>query len=221
MTPTDTQKKTWQGIITFLVMSVVFVLLAYGLKTAFPDFWKKDTIQNAADLLKPYGYYGILILGIVTPLLFLPRWPITFLAGFMYGIVEGALLANTASLLGAILQYYFARSTLGTPVESLIAKSKWTAILRRNENLFIGLFLLRATPISSFVLTNLIAGGLRISLRIYAAASFLGMLPSSFLYAAWGKTLKQPDPTLYLTVTALTLIPLAILALTHKKMAKM
>ena len=202
-------------------MSLIFVCLAWGLKTAFPDFWKKDAIQNIADLLKPYGYYGILALGLVTPfLLIVPRWPIAFIAGFMYGIVEGALLANTVSLFGAILHYTFARSTLGAPVETLIAKSKWNAILRRDENLFTGLLLLRAIPVSSFVLTNLIAGGLRIPLRIYAAASFLGMLPSSFLYATWGKTLKDPGPTLYLTALALTLLPLALLALAHRRLKR-
>jgi uncharacterized membrane protein YdjX (TVP38/TMEM64 family) len=57
---------------------------------------------------------------------------------------------------------------------------------------FPAVFLLRAFPLSNFVLTNLLAGALHLRTDVYVLSSFLGMIPSSVMYSAWGKFAKKP-----------------------------
>jgi uncharacterized membrane protein YdjX (TVP38/TMEM64 family) len=75
------------------------------------------------------------------------------------------------------------------------------------EKQFMVIFVLRAFPLSSFVATNVLAGALKMSRSRYVLASFLGMIPSSVMYAAWGKLMKKPDPHFY----ALAIVCLAVI----------
>ncbi len=164
-----------------------------------------ERIEALSQQLGAWGPALILALGAFTPLIFLPRWPLAVVSGMLYGVWIGTLLANVASLLGAALHYALARSLLG-PLGARLLRRRRTAepVVIPRDHAFLALFFLRAFPLSNFVATNLLAGSLRIPSRTYLVASFLGMIPSSLMYAAWGKLVKQPSAGFY-TVAALSL----------------
>jgi uncharacterized membrane protein YdjX (TVP38/TMEM64 family) len=208
----------WRG--TWKSLRGVFAFVAIASAGAFAShcapvgrYLTIDSMTEVAGNLGAYGPLLIAVLGLVTPLLFLPRWPLAFVSGLLYGIAWGTLLSTVASTLGAWLHYSLSRTFLAPSSDRLRAKYGLQKLTVPPERQFAFIFLLRAFPLSSFVATNLMAGALSMRPRRYIAASFLGMIPSSVMYAAWGKLLKKPDGSFYaVAVLVLCLMIAGILA---------
>lgn len=203
-----------------LKLSAFLAVAAAGLVvshyTHLGQYFEKDKLTEVAAHLGAWGYLVIVALGIVTPLAFLPRWPLAFLGGMLYGIMIGTLLATFASTLGAWLNFVLSRGLLAPMTERVKAKYKLERLHVPHEKEFIFIFLLRAFPLSNFVLTNLIAGALRMRLGRYIVASFLGMIPSSLMYAAAGKLMTKPSPKFYAAAAAIVVVFLAGAVLAQK-----
>ncbi len=175
--------------------------------THIGEYFSASSMQELADRMGPQGVALIVGLGVVTPLMFLPRWPIAFLAGLLYGIGWGTLLATAASTVGAWLHFMLSRTLLAPASERIKKRMGWEHLQIPRDKQFMTLFMLRAFPLSSFVATNVLAGALKLSRGRFIAATFFGMLPSSWMYAAWGKLMKKPDPQFYgLAAISLVLI---------------
>jgi len=174
----------------FAVVSLL--LLAASLLLPVREWWRVERLVELGRQLGWWGPVGVIVLGMATPLLLLPRWPIAVMCGLLYGVVPGAALSNMASTLGALVHYGLARSMLAPWCRSLLERrrSRWMEIPPHHA--FAALLLLRAFPLSNFVATNILAGTLRVPVSTYLAASFLGMIPSSVMYAAWGHAIRRP-----------------------------
>ena len=159
----------------------------------------------------------LIVAGIVTPLLFIPRWPIAFVSGLLYGVVWGTLLATFGSALGALAHYYMSRKLVAPMSDRLRKRMPFIPARIAKDKQFLALFLLRAFPLSSFVATNIMAGALRLHSTRYFFASFLGMIPSSLMYASWGKLMKKPSPEFYL-VAVLSVALIVVGAVYGKRM---
>ena len=194
-------------LLTFALLSVAFI--AIGTYPPLRAHLRPEQLDRTVEGLGWMGPALLVLLGVFSPLLMLPRWPIAMVSGLVYGVFWGTCLANTASLAGAWLQYLLARSTLAHLAERLLARNRWRHLLQSRKHVFLFLFLFRAFPLSNFVATNLLCGTVRIPLGTYLAASALGMIPSTLLYAAWGKlTLKPSGGFVFLALAALTFIVL-------------
>lgn len=189
----------------FLLIALAGVAVSHF--THLGDYVSAGSMAELAERMGPHGVSIIVLAGVLTPLMFLPRWPIAFLAGLLYGVVWGTLLATVASAGGAWLHFMLSRTLLAPASERMRRRLKLEHLNIPRDKQFITLFLLRAFPLSSFVATNVLAGALKLSRSRFILASFLGMLPSSLMYAAWGKVMKQPEPHFYgLAVLAVILI---------------
>lgn len=184
----------------FVVLSLI--LVGVSLLTPVRAWADIDRISAWTGSLGTRGPVAILLLGLFTPLFFIPRWPIAFASGLLYGTLWGTVLANVASCLGAVLHYAMSRSLLAPWCRRLLEKRRSGLLDIPRERAFLALFLLRAFPLSNFVATNILAGTLRIPFRTYLGATFLGMIPSSLMYAAWGKLMKKPSPEFYAIAVA-------------------
>ena len=178
-------------LLFFALFSVAFV--AIGTYPPLRAHLRPEELDKTIESLGWFGPVLLMILGALSPLLMLPRWPLAVVSGLAYGVFWGSCLANTASLVGAWLQYLLASSTLAHFATRLLAGNRWRHLLERQKDVFLFLFLFRAFPLSNFVVTNLLCGTLRIPARTYLAASALGMIPSTILYAAWGKLAMRPS----------------------------
>lgn len=211
-TPTDIGpadvRAEWRRAGARLLVFVIFALALCLLSLLEPvrKALSMDSIEYVALHLGAWGPAVILAAGLVLPLLFLPRWPICFVCGLLYGVTWGTLLSNIASLVGAVAQFYLARSLLASMARKLVAKSRLAGLAPAPHKTFAALFILRAFPLSSFVLTNLLAGALKVRTDVYIVASFVGMLPSSLMYAAWGKFAKKPTPHFLALILAVLVI---------------
>jgi uncharacterized membrane protein YdjX (TVP38/TMEM64 family) len=205
--PRAVEKPVWRRLLPFLLLSLL--LAGVGALPVVRQQLKPDEIQRLAHALGAWTPLAIVAFALVSPLAMLPRAPIAVLCGLLYGVGWGSLLANTASLLGAWLQFRLARRALGRVGREHATAARWRQALADPQRAFLALFLLRAFPLSNFTATNLLAGALGLRGRVYLPATFLGMIPSTLFYACCGKLMRRPSAEFYLLLGAIFLAILA------------
>lgn len=142
----------------------------------------------------------------------------TLTGGFLFGTVFGGLLTVVGATIGATLLFLAARTALGD-----MLRAKAGPKLRKleegfGENAFSYMLVLRLVPLFPFFLVNLAPAFLGVPLRTYVVATFLGILPGTFVYASLGNGLGAifeagRDPDLGLIFQPQVIGPILALAL--------
>jgi uncharacterized membrane protein YdjX (TVP38/TMEM64 family) len=114
---------------------------------------------------------------------------LTLAGGFAFGSVPATLYVNIGATTGATLAFLAARYVLKDWVEDRFGK--WLEPLQQGfaKNAFSYLLTLRLIPLFPFFVVNLVSGLTRVSLGTYVAATALGIIPGSFVYAYAGRQL--------------------------------
>ena len=106
--------------------------------------------------------------------------------GFLFGPIAGGALAVTGATGGSTVVFLVCRTAFGDFLR------RWESpLLLRIErgfeaSAFSYLLTLRLIPAFPLLLVNVASGLMNIPVRTYLLASFLGMIPSSFVYAGIG-----------------------------------
>lgn len=147
----------------------------------------------------------------------------TLTGGFLFGTLYGGGLAVVAATTGATILFVAARSALA----DLLRAKAGSAVARMEEgfreNAFNYLLVLRLVPIFPFFLVNLAPAFLGVSLSTFVAATLIGIVPGTFVFASLGNGLgavfdagRNPDLGLIfepqvigpiLALAALALVP--------------
>ncbi|THJ22076.1 MAG: TVP38/TMEM64 family protein [Nitrospira sp. CG24E] len=114
---------------------------------------------------------------------------LTLAGGFLFGSVFGTLLVNLGATSGATLAFLAARYMLRDWVEQKFGR--WLESLQQGfaKNAFSYLITLRLIPLFPFFAVNLVSGLTRMNVGSYVAATALGIIPGSFVYAYAGRQL--------------------------------
>lgn len=114
---------------------------------------------------------------------------LTLAGGFLFGGLFGTLFVNVGATTGATLAFLAARYLLRDAVEQKFGK--WLGPLQEGfaKNAFSYLMTLRLIPLFPFFVVNLVSGLTRVNVGIYVAATALGIIPGSFVYAYAGQQL--------------------------------
>ncbi len=204
----------------FIFCLLVIAGILVSTLTPLRDMLTVNDIEVFAERIGLWGPLLLCIYGLFGPLLFLPRWPVCFLGGMLYGIVTGSLIANMATTSGAFLHYLSARWLVAPSSGRALKKLKINSEKLTPSKSFWLIFLLRAFPLSNSAATNVLAGALRMKKSLYVTASFIGMIPSTLMYAAWGKLLKKPEPQFYYLAAGLLVMLSAGTLLVRKRLFK-
>jgi uncharacterized membrane protein YdjX (TVP38/TMEM64 family) len=150
-----------------------------------------DWARVLVDRVRGAGAGGIAAFAavyLVAPLLLLPASVLTLGAGFLYGPLWGTVFASPVSVGAASLAFLLGRTLARRAVERRIeGDARFAAIDRAVGELgFKIVFLLRLSPVVPFNLLNYALGLTRVRFATYLVASFLGMLPGTFLYVSLG-----------------------------------
>jgi uncharacterized membrane protein YdjX (TVP38/TMEM64 family) len=111
---------------------------------------------------------------------------LTITAGFLFGQALATLLVVSGATVGAVAVFLAARTAIG---DSLRRRAgPWLARMQAgfDANAFHYLLVLRLVPLFPFAMVNLAAAALGMKLRDYALATFIGIIPGSFVYTAVG-----------------------------------
>jgi uncharacterized membrane protein YdjX (TVP38/TMEM64 family) len=114
---------------------------------------------------------------------------LTLAGGFLFGSVLGTLYVNVGATTGATLAFLAARYVLRDWVEQKFGK--WLGPVQEGftNHAFGYLMTLRLIPLFPFFVVNLVSGLTRMNVGTYVAATALGIIPGSFVYAYAGRQL--------------------------------
>ena len=114
---------------------------------------------------------------------------LTLAGGFLFGSVLGTVYVNLGATTGATLAFLAARYLLHDWVEQKFGHRLASFQQGFAQNGFSYLMTLRLIPLFPFFLVNLLSGLTRVNLGTYVAATALGIIPGSFVYAFAGRQL--------------------------------
>jgi uncharacterized membrane protein YdjX (TVP38/TMEM64 family) len=116
-------------------------------------------------------------------------WILTVAGGFLFGSIFATVFVNLGATAGATFAFLAARYLLRETVEQKFGK--WLGPFQEGfaKNAFSYLMTLRLIPLFPFFIVNLVSGLTRVTVGTYVAATALGIIPGSFVYAYAGRQL--------------------------------
>jgi uncharacterized membrane protein YdjX (TVP38/TMEM64 family) len=149
----------------------------------------------------------------------------TLAGGFLFGSLLGMLYVNVGATSGATIAFLASRYLLRDWVEQKFGAKLGSIQEGFARNAFSYLMTLRLIPLFPFFLVNLLSGLTRVEVQTYVAATALGIVPGSFVYAYAGRQLGTLNslkdivsPNVLLAFTLLGL--LALTPIIYKKLTK-
>ena len=146
---------------------------------------------------------------------------LTLVGGFIFGAGLGTLIVVFSAAIGASILFMIARYALSDYFHDKIG-----AVIKKmetgfKENAFSYLMVLRLIPLFPFWLVNLVPALLGVPLKTFFVATFIGIIPGSFVYSIVGSGInelielgEQPNlGTIFEPKILAALIGLAILSL--------
>jgi uncharacterized membrane protein YdjX (TVP38/TMEM64 family) len=179
--------------------------------------WLQDFVAQGgigAVLAFILAYAGLVTLSVPVAAL------LSITSGFLFGPWLGTICAVIGATLGATAVFLAVRTGSAGLVERAGQRVRRLEAGFREDALSY-LLVLRLVPIFPFWLVNLAAGAVGLRLSVYVLATFVGMIPTSLVYASLGNGLgdllaqgHHPDlAILYQPSVLLPIIGLAMLVL--------
>ncbi len=115
----------------------------------------------------------------------------TVTSGFFFGSVMATLLVVVGATTGATAIFLIAKTALGDPLRARAGPALLKMEDGFRENAFNYLLILRLIPLFPFFLVNLVPAFLGVRLRDYVLATFIGIIPGTFVFAQVGTGLDS------------------------------
>jgi uncharacterized membrane protein YdjX (TVP38/TMEM64 family) len=177
--------KTASGRVAELIVIIIALFLAMRFLPV------QQWLRSFNDWVRQMGVAGIFIfIGVyaIATVLLAPGAILTIGAGFAFGLWKGFLAVSAGATLGASLAFLVARFIARDKVEAIAKRNEKfrkidNAISKQGAKL---VFLLRLSPVIPFNLSNYFYGLTGVKFWPYVLASWLGMMPGTFLYVYIG-----------------------------------
>ena len=221
---------TWAVILRFgpllLIVAALIAAFALGLPHQLSlhqlhrHHDELEALRRVHPILTVLGYIGVYTAAIAVNLPV--AMVLTLTGGFLFGPWIGGFAAATGCTLGGAIVFLVCRTAMG----DVLRRRAGASIARFEEGVrqdaFAYIMVLRLLPIMPLWLVNIGLGFVEIPLRTFMAATFLGILPVSLVYAGLGSGLGRmfaqgirPDihvlfrPEVILALAGLALLSLA------------
>ena len=149
-------------------------------------------IHGFIDQNKPAAIAGYIGLYVTVAALSIPgSLFLTLAGGMLFGAVVGGLSAALGATIGAICIFLIAKSAFG---EHLVRRAGPRAAKLASgfrADAFNYLLFLRLVPLFPFWLVNLVPAFAGVRLKTFAAATAIGILPATFVFAFLGASLEN------------------------------
>ena len=186
----------------------LLVLAGLGALLVFSGVYKELNLENLAHRHQTLALWAaqhpwLAALGLMTAIALiistgLPGGVVLVVAGgIILGAVKGALLAATGDTMGALVLYFAAkRFFMGGSAKPPALVQRIRAGFEQAPASFA--FFIRLVPVFPYGATSVALAWLGCPLRLFVLTSWVGVLPSSFIYAAigagFGDALDRQEP---------------------------
>ncbi len=138
----------------------------------------------ASPLIYALGYAAVVALALPATI------PLTLVGGVLFGPWLGGLLAGVACTLGGSILFLVCRTAAGDVLRRYAGPRIAQIEQEVRRDAFFYILTIRLIPVMPFGIATIALGFLEIPLATFAAATFLGILPLSLIYANIGAGLR-------------------------------
>ena len=221
--PADARRPAWRRLVPLAIVATLVI-------AAYATGWHRElslenlvhhraTLDGFIAAHKPVAVLAYIGLYITVAALSIPAgaW-LTITGGFLFGALVGALSAIVGATLGATALFLIAQSAVGEHIARRAGPLVGRFAAGFRADAFNYLLVLRLVPIFPFWLVNLVPALVGVRLQTFVLATFLGIIPGTFVYASLGNGLgslvEEPDLAIVFRPSVLVpIIGLAVLAL--------
>lgn len=166
-----------------LISVILMVIISYYIFKIF-------TPEKIRNIIQGYGknasFIYILLFSIL-PIFFFPVPILAIVAGISFGLFEGVLYTMIGAMINSSIMFVMAKKFAKDKVVELFKtkiSEKWynKMIAIEKNNGFLIIFLLRLLPIAPYNVINYLSGLTEISFLRYSLATFLGIIPGTFVF---------------------------------------
>lgn len=180
--------------IRFILLIVTLATFAVVAFIAHLGGWMTvDGVRQVVDHGGPLSPLVYLVVASVLVVIWFPRGLLSMVAGALFGIGLGSVLALLMGTIGAVGGYVLGLK-LGHPFVAQRSSGRGERVLafiRRRG--FWAVLATRVCPLVPSELISVTSGSTNIPLSHFIGASLLGMAPTATLYAAFGASLLDPE----------------------------
>ena len=170
------------------LLALALLAVSRGLDLGFLlDPESLEAWLRAQGALGPLFFMGLMALAVVVSPI--PSIPLDIAAGLAFGPWLGTLYAASGALVGSVLSFGIARFLGRELIERFLSGHINFCSQCSDKLLTKAIFISRLIPGVSFDVVSYGAGLTKISLRKFSVATFVGMLPLTFLYVSSGAIL--------------------------------
>ncbi|WOK95978.1 hypothetical protein Cni_G04685 [Canna indica] len=176
------------SLLILLLAAIIIAFVTLPIEKILKDFlvWIEQNVGPWGPLVLAFAYVPLTILAV-------PASILTLGGGYLFGLPLGFLADSFGATIGATAAFLLGR-TIGRPyvISKLSDYDKFQAVaIAIQRSGFKIVLLLRLTPLLPFNMLNYILSVTPIGVGEYMLASWLGMMPITFLLVYVGTTLKD------------------------------
>ena len=181
---------------------VIFLAGIYFLLSNFEisQLTNYDLIRENSELILKYKENNIFFLSIIfftiitlLNVMMCPMFLPALVVGFIFGKWFGTLILVSGNTIGGVLLYLLAKTFFSELVEKKLAHriSKFINFFKKNEFWYFMCFRLIGGGGTPYPIQNVLPVIFNISAKNYIIATFLGIIPSSFVVVALGSGIEN------------------------------
>lgn len=194
------QRQLRKDILRVALVALFFLAVAVVLRndavraTLFDIEHLRETLHPDRSMLDRLIAYAVFLVvgGMLCGIGFSRMW-LSAIAGALFGALIGTPVALVASIVGAALSHFLGRSMLRSMVRARFSEKfeKWNERLQRKP--FKWVLYARLIPLSNMLVTSLLFGACKVPMGPYLAASAIGFLPLTIVFALFGSSAAKAD----------------------------
>lgn len=194
MTKASEAAETRRGLVKRLLPLGIIVAAMLGAWLAGLDSYLLETLSRHHEALTQFVDRNAVLAALVFMALYAVATALsvpgglilTIAGGFLFGSLIATLYVVASATIGATAVFLAARTALG---DSLRRRAgPWLQRMEAGfqKNAFNYLLVLRLIPLFPFFVVNLVPAFLGVPLRTYVVATFIGIIPGTYVYALAG-----------------------------------
>jgi len=191
---------------------IVLIMLAIVTFTFLFFHFGFDAVQDyilSLGILAPVAFMALMAIAIIiSPI---PSIPLDIWAGSVWGGFWGGLYSTIGALAGAIIAFQLSRRFGRAVAERYLGKIMELCNDCYSKSLPWFIFLTRLLPIFQFDIISYASGLTRVRLWKFALATFLGMIPVTFLLSYYGESIVLGSVWVSIGFTVLIIIAMYIM----------
>ena len=192
----EAQRPWWRRLLPLLVIACIsggIIVIGWHQQISFESFLRHhDELRRLIAAHEGAALAAYVALYIVVAALSLPVGAyLTVAGGLLFGAVAGAIAAVIGASIGATVIFCIARSAFGEHLARRVGPTAETIAQGFRADAFNYLLFLRLVPVFPFWLVNLVAALAGVRLAPFVAATAIGIIPATSIFAFVGSGLES------------------------------